>query len=102
MSYLFVYGTLKKRQLADKVLKRNLKESPYTLDGYKKVHVPGKAEDEFTIIDDPLEYVNGDLIEVNQDEMSLCDEWEDEYYRAIVKTYNGKGVYAYFYVGKDK
>lgn len=102
MSYLFVYGTLKKKELADKVLKRDLKETPYTLDGYEKVHVPGKPDDEFSIKENDLEEVKGDLIKVDNEELRLCDYWEDEYTRVQVGQSNNETVDAYIFKGKDK
>lgn len=99
MSYLFVYGTLKKKELADRVLQRDLPEHPVELDGYEKMHVPGKEKDEFTIVENPLGEVSGDLIEVNSKELTLCDHWESTYDRRKISEYNGEAVFAYFYGG---
>lgn len=99
MNYLFVYGTLKRQELADKVLKKKLPLNPIFLKGYSKRHVTGKAADEFTIERNPLGRVNGDLIEVNSRELELCDRWESTYVRKKISTYGEGDVYAYFYKG---
>lgn len=89
---VFVYGTLRDKDLQKKLLGRHLDSYPASLYGFKR---------DIIIIDD-IEYpiiledqkskdaITGEYFEVSDKELSILDEYETDAYRRILITLNDK------------
>jgi gamma-glutamylcyclotransferase (GGCT)/AIG2-like uncharacterized protein YtfP len=99
MEKLFIYGTLRNKDIRQKITGRDiLSAGQAKLEGYllSKILI---GETEYPIIcnsPNANEWVEGEIIEVSKPELLLLDGYEGEEYRRIkVKLQNGMSVWAY-------
>lgn len=78
---LFVYGTLADSKIQKKILGRITKTIPDVLRGYEKLEIEIEGEKYPLIAPNPLERVEGLVIEVTKDEFRKIDEYETDVYK---------------------
>ncbi len=97
MTELFVYGTLRDREYQRELFGHEVPMRPATLDGWLAVVAETGY---FTILRAPGETVAGDIITLDEQQLTLADAWEDvDYKRVTVEAHDATGaVLAFVYV----
>jgi 2'-5' RNA ligase len=93
---LFVYGTFKTLGVIDRIVKRDVKELPALLHGWRKVSLPIK-DGYYTIVPDADGTVEGDLTYLTRTELARTDAWETRYERKLVTMPDGSDAFAYIW-----
>lgn len=92
---LFVYSTLRKRYLLDRVAKdREVAELLALLHGWRRELLP-ERHGYYTIVPDPDGTVEGDVVRLTRTELRRTDAWETQYERRVVEMPDGSDAYAY-------
>lgn len=100
---LFVYGTLMDPRTRDKVLEKKEGATKATLNGYKrKSYTTPEGPNYDTILEDPKQSVEGDILMVTNDELKELEHWEDQYILSNKKLDNGQHVCVFILKNKDK
>lgn len=96
MEKLFIYGTLKEKEIQRRVFGRIEKGVKDTLEGYRTTRVILDGLIYPILIETPKGSVKGALISVSKDELRLIDNYETkECKRVRVTLKSGKKVWVY-------
>jgi gamma-glutamylcyclotransferase (GGCT)/AIG2-like uncharacterized protein YtfP len=71
---VFVYGTLRDAEYQQALFGRTLPTRPATLPGWRAVVAEGGY---LTVVVEPADTVNGDLITLDETALATADAWED-------------------------
>ena len=101
MNRLFVYGTLKSKEVQKKLLGHTLDSYKATLYGY----YINKAEEYYNAVKSNGSFIKGEVLLVSSEDLLRIDQWEEVplYLKdnVNVQTTSGKEI-AYIYLKKDK
>lgn len=101
MNRLFVYGTLKSKEVQKKLLWHTLDSYKATLYGYSI----NKAEEYYNAVKSNGSFIKGEVLLVSSEDLLRIDQWEEvPLYlkeKVTVQTTSGK-EFAYIYLKKDK
>ena len=101
MNRLFVYGTLKSKEVQKKLLGHTLDSYKATLYGYSI----NKAEEYYNAVKSNGSFIKGEVLLVSSEDSLRIDQWEEvPLYlkeKVTVQTTSGREV-AYIYLKKDK
>ena len=96
MERLFVYGTLRDPKILKSVIGRGAENSPDILDGFRKVTITIFSEKYPVIIPSEESSVDGDVIDVSEDEFLMIDQHETKSYtKKKVKLKSGTIAWVY-------
>lgn len=91
---LFVYGTLMEHSLREKLFKKEIPHKKATVLNMKKV---GTNETKLgaTIKNEKGAEVSGLVLEVNEQELKILDDWETKHTRLKVRLSDGRVAWTY-------
>ncbi len=93
---LFVYGTLKKPEIQEKVIGRKIKGLSATLADWRKSEIVVNGHTYHILIPDAKSSISGKIIEITESELKLIDAYETESYLRIKIDIEGlKEVWIY-------
>lgn len=102
MENLFAYGTLKDKEIQERVFGRVLKGTPDKLIGYAVSRIP--IEEEFGIIQYPIiaqtqnpeDSIDGICYQLSERDLELADKYEGMHYKRIqVQLHSNETVWVY-------
>jgi gamma-glutamylcyclotransferase (GGCT)/AIG2-like uncharacterized protein YtfP len=90
MNNLFVYGTLKDPEMRKLLLNRDISEKQAILNDY----VLKEDGDYYFIAKEKNHQVQGSVISISDDELLICDAWEDvPFYERVIVSVNIGGEF---------
>lgn len=96
MEMLFVYGTLRDKNIEKQAIGREINGNPDSLEGYEKKIIMIRNEPYPIIFPNKDSSVHGLVLEVTEDELKKIDEYEsDIYIRKRVVLKSGSKAWAY-------
>lgn len=94
---VFAYGTLLIPAVQETVIGRRIAGKPDRLQGFRKTTLQDGSDSFPNMSPDPEGHVDGQIIEVSQDELNRIDMYEgDLYLRQKVTLESGTETWAYF------
>ena len=94
---LFIYGSLRDKEVQEQLFGKHLDTTPQTLQGYKKIPTYIEGQRYATILPDPHHTVEGDIILVSEEELKKIDSYEyPEFQRKPIEI-EGKKVWVYIF-----
>ena len=93
---LFVYGTLKKKDVQKEVIGREINGEDDVLSGYTVSRVKIGNEIYPALVREDRKRVHGTVLKLDEDELGKIDDYETEVYRRVrVTLESGKSAWAY-------
>ncbi len=96
MENLFVYGTLRDKEVQKKVYGRSQSGEPDKLHGYAKSTIVINNNTYPILVENKSGSVDGFVLNINSDELKKIDEYETKAYRRVqVMLESGKRAWVY-------